>query len=197
MRKAYYQIAFTDSVKAEQTAKGSRASYSRLEDARDQDTALGAAERAFLAQVQSFYMASVNSDGWPYVQHRGGPRGFVKVLDERRIGFADFAGNKQYISLGNLKDDNRVSLFFMDYAKKRRWKAFGHAEFISGEQARTLTVPGYSAVVERGVTITLEGFEWNCPQHIPERYDLEDIQRATATMGARIVELEAELAAKS
>lgn len=196
MPHSYHRIAFTDAVKAEQAERGSRASYARFEAAPDRGDHIGPAETAFLAEVQSFYMASVNSAGWPYIQHRGGPKGFVRVLDEKRIGFADFSGNRQYVSLGNLKTDDRVSLFFMDYANKRRLKAFGRAQVVSAEEATTLAVPGYGAEVERGLILTLEGLEWNCPQHIPERYDLDDIQRATTELGARIAELEAQLAAK-
>ena len=193
MAHHYHEIAFTDAVKSEQTARGSRASYARFEDAADRGNRIGKPEEAFLAQVRSFYMATVNSDGWPYIQHRGGPKGFLRVLDESHIGFADFAGNRQYVSLGNLKGDDRVSLFFMDYAEKRRLKAFGHARFVEGDKAKALAVPGYNAQVERGVIIEIAGLDWNCPQHIPERYDLEDVQKATAQLGARVAELEALL----
>ena len=195
MPNAYHDIAFTDAVKSEQTARGSRASYARFEAGKLRNDKIGPAEQAFLADMRSFYMASVNADGWPYIQHRGGPRGFIRVLDEGRIGFADFSGNKQYVSLGNLKGDDRVALFFMDYANKRRLKAFGHATFVEGDAAQELAVPGYKAEVERGVILTLDGVEWNCPQHIPERYDVEDVQAATTRLGVRIAELEAQVKA--
>ena len=194
MPHSYHQIAFTDAVKAEQAARGSRAGYARFEEGPDHGHRIGPAEATFLGQVRSFYMASVNADGWPYIQHRGGPKGVLRVLDDARIGFADFAGNRQYVSLGNLKGDDRVSLFFMDYAEKRRLKAFGHARFVDGDDAQALAVPGYRARVERGVIIDIAGFDWNCPQHIPERYDLEDVQKATAGLAARVAELEARLA---
>ena len=171
MPHRFHEIAFTDAVKAEQTDAGSRASYAGFETAPDRGDRINAPEKVFLNASRSFYIASVNSDGWPYIQHRGGPAGFVRVLNPQRIGFADFAGNRQYISKGNLTENDRVSLFFMDYTNKRRLKLFGRASYVSAEDAQALAVPGYQAEIERGMIIALEGVEWNCPQHIPERYD--------------------------
>lgn len=197
MPNAYRDIAFTPAVQAAQTAQGSRDQNAR-QQARPgpSNTALSADEAAFLAQRDSFYMASVGETGWPYVQHRGGPAGFVKMLDPQTIGFADFAGNRQYVSLGNLAGDDRVSMFFMDYANRARLKMFGHASAIGPEDARlaALSVEGYRARIERGFVIRIEGFDWNCLQHITQRFTLDEVERATAKMMARIAELESELA---
>lgn len=198
MPNAYRDIAFTPSVQAAQTAEGSRDLNAR-QQARPgpSNDSLTADEAAFLAQRDSFYMASVSETGWPYLQHRGGPAGFVKLLDPQTIGFADFAGNRQYVSLGNLAGDDRVSLFFMDYANRARLKMFGHASVIGPEDPRldALAVEGYRARIERGFVIRVAGFDWNCPQHITRRFTLDDVEQATAKMMARIAELESELAA--
>lgn len=199
MPHAYHEIAFTDAVKAQQEAHGSRASYERFEAVEARRGAeIGRPETAFLAERDSFYMATVNAKGWPYIQHRGGPMGFVRVLDAKTIGFADFSGNRQYVSLGNLKGDDRVSLFFMDYANRRRLKAFGRVRVIDHtDPAMAQLIPeGYGADIERGILIGLEGFEWNCPQHITERFTLADVETATEALRARIADLEAQLAAR-
>lgn len=196
MPHGFAQIAFTDTVRRAQEQAGSRATYARMESGEAmRNQALGPGEAAFLSARDSFYMATVNEAGWPYIQHRGGPAGFVRVLDERTIGFADFRGNRQYVSVGNLLTDDRVSLFFMDYPHRRRLKLFGRARLVA-DQATVdrLVVPGYPAMVERGLLITVEGFDWNCPQHITERFTTEDIRSATATLTDRIAELEAKLA---
>ncbi|MGD9657654.1 MAG: pyridoxamine 5'-phosphate oxidase family protein [Methylocystis sp.] len=154
-------------------------------------------ETEFIAARDSLYMATVSETSWPYIQHRGGPIGFVRVLDDAMIGFADFRGNRQYISLGNLMSDDRVSLFFMDYPNKTRLKLFGRAKIVGFDDQATLSLlemPDYRARVERGFLIKVEGFDWNCPQHIVERYTLEEMRAMTAPLTARIAELEAELA---
>ncbi len=200
MPNAYTDIAFTDAVKAKQDALGSRRAYAQREgDPAETNARLGDAERAFIAARDSFYMATVSETGWPYIQHRGGPLGFLRVLDDTTLGFADFAGNRQYVSLRNLAGDDRVSLFLMDYANRRRLKLFGHARAIGAEDPALarLAVEGYRARVERGFLIDVAGFDWNCPQHITERFTLEDVQTATEKLTARIAELEAALAAKS
>jgi predicted pyridoxine 5'-phosphate oxidase superfamily flavin-nucleotide-binding protein len=197
MGHRFAETAFTDTVKQMQEARGSRRSYARMESNPEPvNGALGPNEAAFIAARDSFYMASVSETGWPYVQHRGGPVGFVRVLDAATIGFADFRGNRQYVSVGNVMKDNRVSLFFMDYANKTRLKLFGRAELIDPDKAETLAkldLPDYRAAVERGVLIRVEAFDWNCPQHITERYTLAQVEEAVAPLRQRIAELEAWL----
>lgn len=199
MRRNFAEIAFTDRVKQVQAAMGSRAAYARAEEGGPAEPAvLGPNEAAFIGARDSFYMATVSETGWPYVQHRGGPEGFVRVLDERTLGFADFGGNRQYVSVGNLTADGRVSLFFMDYANRARLKLFGRAELVDLADAATLRrleVPGYKAKVERGMLIRVEAFDWNCPQHITQRFTLPEIETAVAPLRRRIAELEARLAA--
>ena len=197
MSHRFAELAFTDRVKAIQEQEGSRASYARFEGGEPHHDRLGAAEAAFLATRDSFYLATVSETGWPYVQHRGGPPGFLKVLDECTIGFADFRGNRQYVSLGNLGGDDRVSLILVDYPHRRRLKILGHARPV--DDAATLarlTVPGYPAKVERGLLIAVAAFDWNCPQHLTPRFTEAEIAAAAAPLHARIAELEAALAAR-
>lgn len=179
MARAFSEIAFTDSVKAMQTRFGSRQAYSKLDLAEDRRDRLSEYEIAFLAERDSFYMASVGENGWPYVQHRGGPMGFLKVLDEKTVGFADFRGNKQYISVGNLSNDDRVSLFIMDYPNRQRLKLWARARIVPENDTaliRQLEVPGYQARVERGIMLTVEAVDWNCPQHITPRYSMTEME---------------------
>lgn len=160
---------------------------------------LGEREAEFIAARDSFYMATVGETGWPYVQHRGGPAGFVRVLDEKTLGFADFRGNRQYVSVGNLQGNDRVSLFFMDYAGKTRLKLLGRARTLAPDDpvvAEKLAVPGYRGLPERGLLIDVEAFDWNCSQHITPRFTLPEIEAATAPLRTRIAELEAALAAR-
>lgn len=198
MGHKFAEIAFTPMVKALQEQLGSRANYARMErGGADRNHVLGPSEAGFIAQRDSFYMASVSETGWPYVQHRGGPEGFVRVLDERTIGFGDFSGNRQYVSVGNLLKDNRVSLFFMDYPNRTRLKLLGRVNLVGPQDSSTLAkiaVPGYRARVERGFLISVEAFDWNCPQHITPRYTLQQVETSTAALRSRIAELEAELA---
>jgi predicted pyridoxine 5'-phosphate oxidase superfamily flavin-nucleotide-binding protein len=194
----FAEIAFTPTVRKVQEALGSRASYARMESVPDAvNQRLSEAEAGFIAGRNSLYMATVSETGWPYIQHRGGPTGFVCVLDESTIGWADFRGNRQYVSLGNLMTDDRVSLFFMDYPNKTRLKVFGRARIVGLDDQAMLSrleLADYRARIERGLIITVEGFDWNCPQHITERYTLEELRTLTAPLTARIAELEAELA---
>lgn len=196
----FAEIAFTPTVKKLQEQFGSRTSYARMEDAPGAiNHRLSAAEAGFIAARDSFYMATVSETGWPYIQHRGGPAGFVRVLDEETIAFADFRGNRQYVSVGNLTTDDRVSLFFMDYAKKRRLKLFGRVKIVGlddGELMSRLEMPDYRARVERGFVIKVEGFDWNCPQHIAERFTVEDVRDMTGPLTSRIMELERGLAGR-
>lgn len=200
MRKRFQEIAFTDGVKQVQEAQGSRAGYERMKARAGEEAGLGPNEAAFIAARDSFYMASVGETGWPYVQHRGGPAGFLRVLDARQIGFADLSGNRQYVSVGNLGSDDRVSLILMDYPNRARLKIFGRARLVAADDAATLArlqLPGYEARVERGIVIAVEAFDWNCPQYITPRFTEAEIAAATAPLRRRIADLEAKLAAKS
>lgn len=198
MPHRFAEIAFTPTVKKVQEQFGSRMSYARMEGVPEtMNHHLSEAEAGFIAARNSLYMATVSETGWPYIQHRGGPTGFVRVLDETTIGFADFRGNRQYVSVGNLMTDDRVSLFFMDYANKTRLKLFGRAKIVGLDDETTLSrleTPDYRARVERGFLIKVEGFDWNCPQHITERFTLDEVRAMAEPLTARIAELEAELA---
>lgn len=199
MPHRFAEIAFTPAVKKVQEQMGSRTAYARMEDIPEtRNHHLSETEAGFIAARNSIYIATVSETGWPYIQHRGGPTGFVRVLDETTIGFADFRGNRQYVTVGNLMTDDRVSLFFMDYANKTRLKLLGRAKIVSLDDQTTLSrleMPDYRARVERGFLIKVEGFDWNCPQHITERFTLEEAQAmAESLKAARIAELEAELA---
>jgi predicted pyridoxine 5'-phosphate oxidase superfamily flavin-nucleotide-binding protein len=170
MARAFAEITFTPAVKSAQQRYGSREAnqgFERTQDRRDQ---LGRHEAEFVSSLNGFYQATVGENGWPYVQFRGGPPGFLKVLDEKTIGYADFRGNRQYLSVGNLGANPRVALIFMDYQNRRRIKIWGTARIVElGDDPAliaSLTVADYKATVERGVIITVEAYEWNCPQHI-------------------------------
>jgi len=179
MAHKYTEVMFTDNIKNIQEREGSRKSYARFEEGDDYHHLIGPKEAEFISDSDSFYMASVSETGWPYVQHRGGPKGFLKIIDEGTIGFSDFRGNKQYISLGNFQNDNRVSLFFMDYKNKRRLKMIGRISLVDEKDSgilKKLSTPDYRSHVERAFIVTIEGFDWNCPQHITPRYTEEDIQ---------------------
>ena len=195
MGNRFGEIAFTPAVKAEQTRLGSRRAYAAQAEGPATNDRLGEDEAAFIASRDSIYMATVTETGWPYVQHRGGPAGFLKVLDERTLGFADFRGNRQYVSVGNVMGEDRVCLFLMDYGQRLRLKIFGRARLTEApEDLGRLANPGYKAVVERGWLITLEAFDWNCPQHIVRRFTAQEIAAAFTPLERRIAELEAEIA---
>jgi predicted pyridoxine 5'-phosphate oxidase superfamily flavin-nucleotide-binding protein len=196
MTSHFLNVVSTPAVKAIQNELGSRAAYSTRdgETARDQ---LTESEAGFIATRDSFYMASVGETGWPYIQHRGGAPGFVKVLSPTQIAFADFRGNRQYVSAGNLSKDDRAAFFFMDYPSRTRLKLLGHVRTVDlaaePELATQLIDPAYRAKVERAFVVTVEAFDWNCPQHITPRYTLEELEPAIGALKARIAELEAEL----
>lgn len=193
MAENFKRIMFTPGAVALQEAAGSRASYARMEGEGDTPDMLDDAAQEFIARRDSFYMASVTETGWPYVQHRGGPPGFLRVLDEHRIGFADYRGNRQYVSTANLLADNRVSLFLMDYPNRRRLKLIGRARIVDDPaEIAALMTPGYKAVPERGFIVTVEGIEWNCPQHITPRYTEIEIRQLVHALTTRIEQLEAE-----
>jgi hypothetical protein len=189
-------LLFTPVIKDLQERHGSRRQYAGLAESKGSKDGLGPNESDFLAERDSFYMASIGETGWPYVQHRGGPKGFLKVIDEHTIAFADFRGNKQFISTGNLTTDNRVALILIDYPNQARLKIVGHAEILEGEPAKEwldrVRHPSYKAVVERVFLIHVEAFDWNCPQHITPRFTAEEIQQALAPVQQQITQLERE-----
>lgn len=195
MGNAFLTIATTPSVLAAQAAHGSAGLYDKVGGHRPADR-FGAAEAQFIAQRDSFYLASVSESGWPYVQHRGGPPGFLKVLDEATLAFADFRGNRQYITLGNVAADDRVAVFLMDYPRRRRLKLYAHIEVrdlaADPALAAALDLAGYRAVPERAFVLRLEAFDWNCPQHIMPRFTEAEIAAASAPLVARVGELEEE-----
>lgn len=173
MTRRYPQVMYTDSVKKTQEHYGTRRQNKRMEEMEWQDARLSAREADFIAQRDGFYMATVNDTGWPYLQFRGGPRGFLKVLDETTLAYADFRGNLQYISTGNLRHDNRTALFFMDYANRKRLKIAARADVFDMDERpelrEQLITPGYKAQIERAFVFHVEAFDWNCPQHITPR----------------------------
>jgi len=175
---------------------GSRAAYQKMAEQRDWNHAIDTRLRDFIRQRDSFYMASSNADGQPYVQHRGGPKGFLKVIDEHTLAFADFGGNQQYISVGNFDDNNKVHLFLMDYPNRARIKVWGEAEVVTADDVLLSQVQdeGYRGKVERIIKIKVTAWDINCPQHITPRYTLEEIEPHVDEFKARIRELEAKLA---
>jgi len=196
MTNAYFAIGHTLTVQGLQEKAGSRRAYAR-DTGRGNDT-LGSQEMAFIAERDGFYLASVSETGWPYVQFRGGPPGFARTPDEHTIAWADFRGNQQFISTGNVLHDDRVSLFFMDYPGQRRLKVYGHLRFADAADdpalAASLAVPGYVARVDRAAVVTVAAWDRNCPQHIPQRFTLAQVETAVAPLRARIAELDAEVA---
>lgn len=195
MSYGFLDIALTPSVRAAQAAMGADELWTDFKGHREFDR-FRAEEMAFIAARDSFYMASVSETGWPYVQHRGGPRGFLKVLDERTLAFADYRGNRQYISTGNLAADGRVSLILMDYAHRARLKVYAHAQIIAPDTdpalAEQVTVQGYKAKMERIFRLRLQAFDWNCPQHITPRFTEEEVAAAVQPLRERLAALEAE-----
>ena len=187
-------VAFTPAVKAIQERRGSRASYARMERSRGWSTDLDEDLIAFVAEQRSFFLATANAEGQPYIQHRGGPPGFLRVIGPRTLAFADFRGNRQYISLGNLSENPKVHLFLIDYAQRARIKIWGTARVVEDDPAllAALTPDGYDAKPEQAVVIDVVAWDANCPQHIPQRFEASDVARALAERDARIAALEAE-----
>ncbi|MCM4085093.1 pyridoxamine 5'-phosphate oxidase family protein [Paractinoplanes hotanensis] len=196
MSAHYADIAFTDRVGDVQQRYGSQKFYARRRHRGTGPDRITPEVRAFLGARDSFYLATVSESGWPYVQFRGGPPGFLKVRDDTTIGWADFQGNLQYISTGNVAGDNRVALIVMDYPHRRRLKIYGRARVVFPDDDAALIadlgVPDYDAVVERGVLVEVEAFDWNCQQHITPRYSVADLEPHLDTLRNRIADLEAE-----
>ena len=197
MTRPSSDVAFTPTVKAIQAERGSRSGYAKMEAKGGWRTAITSDLAAFLGQVRSFYLATANAEGHPYIQHRGGPPGFLRVVDEHTLGFADFKGNRQYITTGNLADNPRAFIFVMDYAQRRRIKLWGRARVVADDPAllARLWPEGYEARPEQIILFEVEAWDTNCPQHIPQMFHAADVGNTILQFQARIRELEAEVAA--
>ena len=196
MSHKFFDLTFTESVKAIQEKQGSRRSYARSEGGESDFYGLGDAEKQFINYRDSFYMATVNSEGQPYMQFRGGPMGFLKVLDDKTIGFADFRGNMQYISVGNLQENNKAALFLMDYPSQTRLKILANVE-VQGlednpELIEKLTDEDYKAKIERAMILHVEAYDWNCQQHITQRFTMDEVKQMTSPINEHIERLEQE-----
>jgi predicted pyridoxine 5'-phosphate oxidase superfamily flavin-nucleotide-binding protein len=190
-------VAFTPAVKAVQARKGSRETYARVEEGGGWRTEIDENLAGFLEDANSFYLATASATGQPYIQHRGGPKGFIKVLDKNTLAFADYSGNRQYISLGNLSENPQAYIFVMDYAHRRRVKLWGEARIVDDDPAllKSLMPQGYKARPEQVIMFRIAAWDTNCPQHIPQKFDSADVAAALSSRDERIAELEAELAA--
>jgi predicted pyridoxine 5'-phosphate oxidase superfamily flavin-nucleotide-binding protein len=190
-------VAFTPAVKAIQARKGSRDGYASMEERGGFRTEIDEDLASRLAQANSFYLATASADGQPYIQHRGGPKGFVKILDKNTLAFADYSGNRQYITQGNLSENPKAYMFVMDYAHRRRVKIWGEARVVDDDPAllQALMPKGYRARPEQVIVFTIAAWDTNCPQHIPQKFDAADVAAALAARDGRIAELEADLAA--
>ncbi|WP_024930759.1 pyridoxamine 5'-phosphate oxidase family protein [Methylophilus sp. OH31] len=188
-------IAFTPAVKARQEEHGSRAGYAKFESTRGWESRVTPVLADFIAEQTSMYMATANAQGQPYMQHRGGPRGFLHVLDEQTLAFADYAGNKQYITAGNLDENPKAQLFLMDYANAQRIKIWGEAKVVTGDSdlAARVSSPDYQARVERVIVFTIKAWDANCPKHIPKLLKVEDVIPAIQARDQKIAALEARL----
>ncbi len=189
-------IAFTPAVKIEQEKRGSRQNYQKMSENRDWSDTITEALKVFIAERNSFYLATASTDGQPYIQHRGGPKGFLKVIDEKTLGFADYAGNRQYISIGNAAENDKAYIFLMDYLNQRRIKLWGKLCVVEddAELVEKLSDAGYRARPERVFLFEIAAWDANCPQHIPQMFDLETVEIATSKLTERVKELEAEVA---
>lgn len=196
MSHRFYELTFTPGVNAAQEHYGSRRNYAKVETGESDFSGLTEAEIEFIGARDGFYLATVGEGGQPYIQYRGGGRGFLKVLDATTLGFADFRGNLQYISVGNLRRNDKAALFLMDYANRQRLKILARVEVKDAKEApeliEKLAVPGYQARIERAMILRVEAFDWNCPQHITPRYTTEESQALIAPLYEYIEKLEAE-----
>lgn len=188
-------VAFTPTIKALQTRKGSRDGYARMEEKGGWRTEIDDGLAAFIGDQTSVFLATANADGQPYIQHRGGPPGFLQILDSRTIGFADYTGNRQYISQGNLSENPKAHLFLIDYANRRRIKIWGEARVVENDPALTerLMPANHKAKPEQAILFTITAWDVNCPQHIPQRFEAADVAAALEWRDARIAALEAEV----
>ncbi len=189
-------IAFTPAVKIEQEKRGSRANYQKMSEKRDWSDTVTDALEIFIAERNSFYLATATKDGQPYIQHRGGPKGFLKVIDEKTLGFADYAGNRQYISIGNAAENDKAYIFLMDYTNQRRIKLWGKIRVVEDDPQllEKLVDPGTKGRAERAFLFEITTWDVNCPQHIPQMFTLETVELATSKLTRRIQELETEVA---
>jgi predicted pyridoxine 5'-phosphate oxidase superfamily flavin-nucleotide-binding protein len=196
MRQYPSDIAFTPAVKALQERKGSRRSYARMERGEGWQTTITPELADFIAELDMFYLGTATADGQPYIQHRGGPTGFLKVIDEHTLGFADFGGNRQYLTIGNLSENPKAFLFLMDYANRRRVKLWGTARVVEGDSVieEKLRDPAYPGKVERAILFAVEAWDVNCPQHIHQRFTQKQIAPVIEQLQSRIRELEADVA---
>ncbi len=198
MAENFQSIAFTDSVQRAQERQGVREQYARFAAQAPRTDRLGDAEKAFLAERDTFFMASAGETGWPYVQHRGGPRGFLRVLDDHTLAFADFRGNRQYVSVGNLDADDRVALILIDFVRQARLKIYARARAVERdddpELIERIADPAYDARTERAIVLEVEAFDWNCPQHIVPRFTEDEVLAMVQPLQERVASLEAELA---
>ena len=197
MSRRFAELAFTPPGKEQQVQHGSRHLYERIEHSPDSGDRLGPYEQGFIQARDGFYMASVSETGWPYIQYRGGLPGFLRVVNDQTLGLADLRGNRQYISTANLLHDDRVALFLMDYPAQSRLKILGHAKVLEGDAEaealiEKLRVPEEKTPPERAILIRIEGFDWNCPQHITPRYTEAELTEILAPMRVRLEALEAE-----
>jgi predicted pyridoxine 5'-phosphate oxidase superfamily flavin-nucleotide-binding protein len=196
MAKNFAEIAFTDAVKKLQEKHGSRRGYERMERFSKVD-GLTEHEMTFIENRDSFYLASIGAKEFPYIQHRGGPKGFLKVLDTKRLGFIDFIGNRQYVSVGNMATNTNVSLIMIDYPSRSRLKIFAKSEIVAlddnSELFKTLNLDNYKFRPERMMVFHIEAYDWNCPQHIKQRFTLEEIDEITKPLRNKIKELEEKL----
>lgn len=193
MKRPLSDVAFTESVKAVQQRMGSRKHYERMETAGGWENVISKDLAGFIGDRDSFYLATANAKGQPYIQHRGGPKGFLKVLDERTLAFADFAGNRQYITVGNLAENKQAFLFLMDYVNQTRVKIWGTAEVVDDPRlVKQLTDPAYKGKSERAIRFHVEAFDINCRQHIRPRFTQEEVEALVQPLRDRLAELEAE-----
>jgi predicted pyridoxine 5'-phosphate oxidase superfamily flavin-nucleotide-binding protein len=195
MRQYASDIAFTPSVKAIQSRKGSRSAYSKVEKGRGWQTKVTSELTVFLSELDMFYLGTANAEGQPYIQYRGGSPGFLKVIDDKTLGFADFAGNKQYITLGNLSENPKAFIFLMDYAHSRRVKLWGSAHAVEDDPTLLdqLRDPSYPGEVERAILFTIEAWDVNCPQHIHKRFSQATVDSAVKQLRSQVQELQAKL----
>ncbi len=196
MARNFAEIAFSESVKAQQEKHGSRRSYAKVE-AMARGTELGTDEAEFIGARDSFYLSTIGASGYPYFQFRGGPPGFLKIRDPKTLAFADFRGNRQYVSVGNLQQNDKAALIMVDYANRQRLKIFARVEAVDADAAPELIAqlqdPAYEAEVERAMILHVEAFDWNCPQHITPRYTIDEVRALSAPISEYISKLEAEI----